>query len=86
MKTEVANGMVQITARKRVETNEGRTISWHDDGIKVGHVSLQIDLDVLLRDLGARAMKAKGGRAQLAHGAIVAVVNKSSITHHRKGG
>jgi hypothetical protein len=80
--TAVANGLATAPVSRKVISEDGRAISWHPDGHKQGHVTVYIDLDSLIAELGRRAIKSKAGKAQLASGDIVVKVTPGSITRH----
>lgn len=75
MKTRITRGIARRFVSKRIETNGGRTITWERDGYQVATIEIYVDTARLLDLLGPRALKTKKGKATLAGGAILAVVD-----------
>lgn len=58
----------------RVTPSGGHTSTWEPDGWREGDIVLTVDLDGLIRKLGARALASKSGRSMMAGGLIRARV------------
>lgn len=75
-KEAIGRGQARMPLRRRVETqDEGRhTVSWENDGERVGEVEVRVDVARLVALYGSRALGNKSRRAVAMNGCVEVVV------------
>lgn len=72
--------VVDLFRTETTEHEHGKSYRSVPDGSVSAIVHLRIDVDALIRKLGAKALRSKGGKAREAGGLIEAVVSKHTRT------
>lgn len=81
MKTTVKRASLTVEMHRTEITKHehGESRRRVTDGTLTGTVHLRIDIEGLLDDLGAKALRSKGGRAREVGGLVEVIVDKKSL-------